>query len=255
MNPLLLAVVEFDMPYVYAAVAVFFATLFGVWLLCKGKEDVDVVQEGFARAGGGAVEIGFKHLDDVLFAMAGGSIKRVKQAAIPLIKEYFTSEDGPARLVRDIVLHCYHKIRNHPKYGNEVRQAVVSAALGFDPADQKKDLDFAKAGGRLEKIGWNKSAKASYALAVKDFKTMTDEVVSLCNEVLEDNGEKEIALRVSRTTVDVLFNDPKYRDQVMPVLREYVAKDDARIAADKAKMMVEARAAIAQEDAAKKSAA
>ena len=242
--------VTLTMPYIVIATLVGLVCFLGIQLALKKKEEVDVFQESAGRAGAVAQATGFKHLDDLLYAVAGGSLRRVKNVVRFLFKEYCSTEDGPKKLARDVVVNCYAHIRDDAKYGNEVREAVVSAALGFSPTDQKRDLDFARAAGRLEKAGWVKAAKAGYALGAKDYRAMTTSIVSLCEEVLEDHGEKELAVRVARPTIEVCYNDPVYRDKIMPLLREYVAKDDARIAAEEAKAVEKAKAILAAQQSA-----
>lgn len=236
-----------------SAVGIVGGVLLFLLVLCIGtlliyrKRQIDELQEKAGRAGGVAWRLGFKLFDDLCFAIAAGNVARMWSILKQWFKEYCTSEEGPKRLARDVIVACYPTIRDDEKYGNEVREAVVSSALGFSKEDQQKDIDFAKASGRLEKIGWTKAATAGYGLATKNYRQMTASVVSLCNEVLEENGEREIALRVARPTIEVLFADREFRGKIMPLLREYVAKDDAEKAAEEAKYLAAARAAIAKE--------
>src|SRR3990167_6264592 len=112
------------------------------------KRQIDEMQEQAGRAGGVAYQCGFKFFDDLCFAISAGNIARIWSILKMWFKEYCSTPDGPKKLARDVIVNCYPFIRDDEKYGNEVREAVVSAALGFTKDDQQKDIDFAKAAAR-----------------------------------------------------------------------------------------------------------
>lgn len=243
--------VTFTTTGLVACVLVFLLVVSVGTVIILRKRQIDEAQEQAGRAGGVAADLGFKLFDDLCFAVGAGNLARIKSILKAWSKEYVQGEDGPKKLARDVIVACYPKIRDDEKYGNEVREAVVSSALGFSKDDQQKDIDFAKAAGRVGRLGWSKVETAGMGLAVKNYRQMTKAIVSLCDEVMEPNGEKEIALRVARPTIDACYNDASYRDKIMPILREYVAKDDARIAAEEAKAIEKAKELLAKENAVK----
>lgn len=251
MLPLLAANnVSITMPFIVIALLLGGFIFLAVQHMATLKEKLDEFQEKVGRAGGMAYTIGFQLFDDLLYAIAGGSVRRIKKAAMEIFKKYCMSPDGVKQLAADVVVHCYAFIRNDPVHGNEVRRKVVASALGYDPNDRKRAADFTKASGKFEKISWTKTAKASALIGADDYVGGTNSIVSLVEEVLEEDGEKKLSLRVAKGTIQVCFDDPRFRDQIMPILRDFVQKDDDRIAAEENKALTRAREIIKEKAAA-----
>lgn len=246
----LLGSLSLEVPYIIMAVLAFVAVFAVVYALLTAKATLDAEQEKLSSAAGGAQWVaGLTELADFLRKAASGNAKRTFKAGNALYQKYFKTERGPLMFARDVFVKSWPHLREDKEYGNQVRELVISTALGFDKDDLNKNLDFSKAGGRLERIGWTKAAKAAQSMAVDNYREMTNSIVSLCDEVLEDDGEKKLALRVAKPTIDTVYNDAKYHDQIMTIMREYVAKDDARIAAEEAKAIERAREVLARENA------
>lgn len=191
--------------------------------LLNTKHYIDTVQYKAARAGGVALEIGFKKFDELLFWCGAGNIKEVRKVLVDLWETYCQSDRGPIKLSRDVFMATWAKLRNDKEYGNECRQEVVHEALGLDIND-RTDVTIAHASERLSKIGWAKLGKAADHMAAREWSDMTSQIKGLFDEVMEEDGEKKIAARVMKPTLDALWSDPKFRPAAEALVKEYAAK-------------------------------
>lgn len=207
----------------------------------KAKNDDRQIQASIA--GGVANQLGMKPFAMFLHAAAAGSIRKLRNALKAFWKEYCQGEDGPKRLARDVVRDAYGFIRNDPKYGNEVRGEVFYDVLGLTP-EIKKNLHFAEAGARLKTIGWDKSAEMAFSAAENDFFRHGEALRSLVNEVMEPKGEKKVAARVARQTLETLWTDPEFHDQAETIIREYHQRAEDEEVAE----LENARKAIAKKE-------
>lgn len=184
---------------------------------------IDTIQYKASRAGGVALEIGFKKFDELLFWAGAGNLKKLREVLEDLWKTYCQSDRGPIQLARDVFMATWAKLRNDPVYGEECRQEVVHEALGLDIND-KTDVVLARAGERLTKIGWTKLGHAGEHMAAREWREMTSDIKSLFDEVMEENGEKKIALRVAKPTIEVLLADVAFRPAAVALIKEQYAK-------------------------------
>jgi hypothetical protein len=92
------------------------------------------------------------------------------------------------------------------------------------------------------KLGWTKVSDMAIGAATDEWRRVGAGLRSLTEELMEEDGAEKIATRVSPMTLEVLWNNPKFRPQAEALVREYFAKAEAeaagRLAA--AKAMVEA---------------
>jgi hypothetical protein len=202
------------------AIVVFVCILSLAYNLLNFKAGVDDRQMQAAEASGVATQMGMKPFAIFLRAAAAGSIRNLRKSLKHFWKQYCQGEDGPKRLARDVVRDAYGFIRNDPKYGNEVRREVFYDVLGITP-EVKKNLHFAEAGARLKNIHWEKSAAMAIAAAEDDFFALGDALRSLVQEAMEPKGEKKIAARVAKQTLEVLWTDPDFHDAAEAIIREY----------------------------------
>lgn len=194
-----------------------------VKILLDQKNRVDEAQERAARAGGVAAQLGFKLLDDLLFAVGAGNIARVKQIVEQWFKEYCQSEEGPQKLARDVILATYDKIRDVAKYGDEVRHKVVYSALGWESNDAR-DISISKVAAACVNLGWTKVADIIDSLAKRDFRGMGNSIRALANELSEDNGAVNIAQRVAPQTINFLLSNPSSKKFATDLIKEMYAK-------------------------------
>lgn len=187
------------------------------------KHNLDSSQFKAAQAGGVAAATGFKMFDDLLFWCGAGNIKEIRNLIKELWKKYCQDERGPIRLARDVFIATWAKLRVDKEYGNEVRQLVVSEALGLEISD-KMDVEMARAADRASRIGWSKLGKAGLHMAGREWMQFSTDIRSVFDEFMEPDGEKKIAARVMDQTFDVLWNDPKFRPQAEALVKKYAAK-------------------------------
>lgn len=185
------------------------------------KHDIDTIQYKAARAGGVALEIGFKKFDELLFWCGAGNLKEIRRILVELWEKYCQSDDGPLQLARDVFMATWAKLRVS-KFGNECRQEVVHEALGLDIND-RMDVTIARASERLTKIGWAKLGKVGDHMAAREWTEFCMGLKGLFDEVMEENGEKKIAARVAEPTLAVLWADPNFRPAVEALVKKYAA--------------------------------
>lgn len=210
------------------------------------KHHLDTVQFRAGQAGGVAAEIGFQLFDKLLHWAAAGNIKEIRAIVKEIWEKYCQDARGPMRLAHDVFVATWKKLRVDDEYGNEVRQLVVHEALGID-IDDKTDVIIARAAERAERIGWGKIGKAGEAWAARDWRNFTPAVKSLFDEFMESDGEKKIALRVARPTIEVLWNDPRYHSDIQALVIEYAAKAQAEQNAYRQQILQEAQEIKTQE--------
>ena len=217
-----------------------------VLTLANAKHKADTVQFKANQAGAAAVAMGFKLFDDLLFWFGAGNIKECRRVLHEIWTKYCQDERGPVRLARDIFMHTWAKLRVDKEFGNEVRQEVVHEALNIDIND-KTDVVVARAAERADKIGWTKVGTMGLRWAEREWGPFSAAVQSLFGEFMEPDGEKKIASRVMRPTLEALWDDPKFRPGAEALVREYFAKAEQDLAAKNAESLKIAKAMLAAE--------
>lgn len=204
------------------------------------KHHLDTVQFRAGQAGGVAAEIGFQLFDKLLHWAAAGNVKEIRAIVKEIWEKYCQDARGPMRLAHDVFIATWRKLRVDDEYGNQCRQLVVQEALGLDIND-KTDVTIARAAERAERIGWGKIGKAGEAWAARDWRNFTPSIKALFDEFMEPDGEKKIALRVARPTLEVLWNDTRFHNDIQALIVEYYGKVQAEQAAYKQQVLEEAQ--------------
>lgn len=205
----------------YIAIAVVAALV--VDKVLNVKLIIDTIQYKASRAGGVALNMGFKKFDELLFWGGAGNIKKVREVVHELFQTYCQSDRGPVQLAYDVFMATWAKLRVDKELGEKARQEIVHEALGLDIND-RTDVTVAKASERLSKIGWSKLGKAGDHMAAREWAAMTSQIKSLFDEVMEENGEKKIAARVAKPTLEALLSDANFRPQAVALIKEQYVK-------------------------------
>ena len=221
----LLATIDFDNERLWLAVAVVVVVYLVVDKLLAVKHAIDTAQFKANQAGGVAAAIGFKLFDDLLHWAGAGNLKETRRVIREIWEKYCQDVRGPIRLAYDVFIATWEKLRVDKEYGGKVREHVVTQALGVESTDEF-DMVIAKAADRLERIGWAKLAKAGTDWAARRWHSFGTNFRSLFDELMEEKGEKKIAMRVARPTLQVLWDDAEFRPQAEALIREFVAKAD-----------------------------